>query len=85
MDDAGANQVAKIISLKEIHNKELIELKGQLSQVIDKRIHLADQLEQSKKSNVTLKDKYQALRDENKGKKSYLISLRIPLLLISLL
>ena len=67
LEDASNQHAAKILSLKDSHNKEIEELKTQLTQVIDECIHLADQLEQSKKSNVILKDKYQALRDENKG------------------
>ena len=67
LEDVGYQQAAEIMFLKESHNKDIEELKVQLTQMIDERIYLADQLEQSKKSNITLKDKYQALHDEKKS------------------
>ena len=67
LEDASAQQAAEILSMKEPHNREVDELKTQLTQIINARIHLADQLEQSKKSNITLKDKYEALCDEKKS------------------
>ena len=77
LEDASAKQTTEILSLKEAHSKEVEELKIQLTQTIDERIHLANQLEQSKKSNITMKDKYQALKYEEKGiisNLSYVIS-----------
>ena len=68
LEDAGYQHAAEILSLKKTHNKELEELKTQLTQAIEEHIHLANQLEQSKKSNVTSKDKYQALQAEKKGR-----------------
>ena len=73
LEDAGTQQVTEILSMKESHDKEIDELKTQLTQLIDARIHLADQLEQSKKSNITIREKYEALRSEKKGTFPHLI------------
>ena len=67
LEDAGAQQASEILSLKASHLIEIEELKSQMTTVIDERIHLADQLAQSKKSNVTIKEKYEALRIEKKS------------------
>ena len=67
LEDAGAELAAENLSLKASHNKEIKELKSQLTKLIDDRIHLADQLASFKKSNITIKEKYEALRGEKKG------------------
>ena len=67
LEDAGAQQAAENLSLKASHFKEVEELKSQMTMLIDERIHLADQLAQFKKSNITIKEKYEALRTEKKG------------------
>ena len=66
LEDIGSRQSTKILSMKESYDKETDELKTQLTQFIDARIHLTDQLEQSRKSNITLKNKYEALHAEKK-------------------
>ena len=67
LKDAGAQQVSEVLSLKAYHLKEVEELKCQMTRLIDKRIHLADQLTQSKKSTTAIKEKYEALRVMKKG------------------
>ena len=41
LEEAGDQQAVEILSLKESHNKEIEELKVQLTQMIDKCIRLA--------------------------------------------
>ena len=67
LEDAGAQQASEVLSLKASHLKEVEELKSQMTTLIDERIHLADQLAQSKKSIVIIKEKYVALCAEKKG------------------
>ena len=67
LDDAGAQKVTENLSLKASHLREIEELKCQMTRLIDERILLADQLALSKKSNITIREKYEALRAEKKG------------------
>ena len=67
LEDGGAQLAAENLSLKASHYKEIEELKTQMTALIDECILLADQLASSKKSNTTIREKYEALRTEKKG------------------
>ena len=67
LEDAGAQQASEILSLKKSHLQEIEELKCQMTTLINERIHLADQLAQSKKSNITIRKKYEAFHAEKES------------------
>ena len=72
LEDTGAELAVENLSLKASHNKEIEELKMQMAKLIDDRIQLADQLASFKKSNITIKEKYEAVCDEKKGNNFHL-------------